>query len=143
MNDQMPIHPDVIANRRATALAEINKMQQDLILAHDEIATLKRDLDRADDRLVLLNEERNKFRTEAHVFRNKLIELATQMANINLLTVKATEIMTTVNALIAADQTEEETEAEQRSAAAAVANLPETDEQRAQRALGIPEEQQP
>jgi len=50
-------HPAAAAERRATALDEINKMQQDLILSHDSVASLKRELERAEDRCVLVTEE--------------------------------------------------------------------------------------
>lgn len=116
-------HPDVVASRRATAIAEVQKMQSDLMLAHDEVATLKREAERLQDRIELILDERNKYRAEAHVFRVKLIELATQMSNINLMTVKANEITMTVNTLIAEEQTREQDEQEQKTASEVVEGI--------------------
>lgn len=109
MNDQAAV------DRRAQALAEVTKMQQDLIVCNDEIATLRRDLDRTEDRCTLLSEERARYRNEANMYRTKLVELATSMANIGLLTMQAQEIMMTVKE-ISARETPEEVEAEQASA---------------------------
>jgi len=117
-------HPSAAAERRATALDEINKMQQDLILAHDNVAGLKRELDHTEDRLALITEERDRYRRHAHVYRGKLIELATAVANIGLLTVSAQEIMRTVNELITKAESPEEAAAEERSAAEIVKQLP-------------------
>lgn len=117
-------HPSAAAERRATALDEINKMQQDLIVAHDEAAGLKRELERAEDRIALLNEERDRYRRQAHVYRGKLIELATAVANIGLLTQTAQEVMKVTSELIARAETSEESRAEQDSAAEAVKRLP-------------------
>ena len=85
--------------RRAAALASVQAMHDELNACHEEIGQLKADLNRAEDRVVLLCEERNKYRAEALVFRSRLIELATAMTNIGLLTVTAQNIMTTVNEL--------------------------------------------
>ncbi len=117
----------VAVERRAAALAEVTKMQQDIILAHDEIASLKRDLDRTEDRVVLLSEERTRYRQESTLYRTKLIELATSMANIGLLTMQAQEIMQTVKE-IGEGETPEQARAEQESAAAMVAALPQSAE---------------
>jgi len=80
-------------DHRVAALAEVAQMHQDLISANDEIASLKREIDREQDRVSLLIGERDRYRHEATVFRSKLIELATAMANIGLLTMQAQEIM--------------------------------------------------
>jgi len=92
-----PIHPRVAI--RAQALEEINAMQRDLMLLHDEKAATERELQTAQDRVSLLIEERDRYRRDALVYRDKLVELATSMANINLMTIKATEIMQTVREL--------------------------------------------
>ena len=88
-----------VPDRHAAALADIRQMHDELTAAHETIGQLKADLHRAEDRITLLNEERNKYRDEAHLFRDKLIELATQQANIGLLTIKAQEIVKVVNEL--------------------------------------------
>jgi hypothetical protein len=83
----------------ATALAHITKVVTDLDEAHATIGQLRADLHHEQDRCELLAEERNRYRGEAMIFRNKLIELATKMADIGLLTVSAQEIMHTVSEL--------------------------------------------
>lgn len=100
MNDQA-------ADRRAQAIAEVAKMQDDLGACHKEIATLRRDLDRETDRCVMMVEERNRYRIESNVYKKKLIELARSMANIGLLTRQAEEVMMTVDDLAAAETPEE------------------------------------
>jgi|SRR6266404_2308141 len=110
-------------DRRAHALAEVHKMQQDLMLAHDEITSLKRETDRAEDRITLLTEECNRYRTESTLFRGKMIELATAMANIGLLTLQAEEIMKITKELAAAE-TPEQVLAEHQSAKKAIEALP-------------------
>src|SRR5260221_14245697 len=112
----------IAIERRASALAEVTKMQQDLILAHDEINSLKRDLDRVENRVELLTEERTRYRQEAILYRTKLVELATSMANIGLLTMQAQEIMQTVKEIVAGE-TPEQAQAEQESAREAGADL--------------------
>ncbi|WP_130582866.1 hypothetical protein [Bradyrhizobium sp. Leo170] len=83
----------------AAALANIGSMVNDLTDARAIIGQLRADLHREQDRLELLLEERNRFRSEALVFRTKLIELATAMANIGLLTTQAQSIVLTVHEL--------------------------------------------
>ena len=85
--------------RHAQALADIRAMHDELGECHEKIGQLRADLNRAEDRIVLLNEERDRYRSESHLFRSKLVELATQQANIGLLTVKANEIMLIVKEL--------------------------------------------
>lgn len=114
---------DQAADRRAQALAEVNKMQTDLTACQAEIATLRRELDRAQDRLDMVIEERNRHRHESKVYRDKLVELSAAMSNIGLLTVSAQEIMMTVKELTASDETPEQSAAEQESARQMVANL--------------------
>jgi chromosome segregation ATPase len=95
-----PKGPPSMTEQRAAALAHIQQMSNDLQSAHDEIGQLKADLNRADDRMVLLNDERARLRHEVKVYRNALIELATSMSNISLLTGKAVEIMQSANELL-------------------------------------------
>jgi uncharacterized coiled-coil DUF342 family protein len=100
MNDQA-------ADRRAQAIAEVTKMQDDLGVCHKEIATLRRDLDRETDRCAMMVEERDRYRIESGVYKTKLIELARSMANIGLLTRQAEEVMMTVNELAEAETPEQ------------------------------------
>ena len=102
MNTNGTTNPTVTPHeRRAAALAEIETMQHDLDAARVEIDQLKADLHQADDRMVLLMDERLRLRGEANVYRTSLIELATAMGNINLLTGRAVDIMLKANELLA------------------------------------------
>ena len=94
-----PTPPPPNGERHAQALADIRSMHDELASANETIGQLKADLNRAEDRLTLVLEERDKYRDEAHVFRARLIELATQQANIGLLTIKAQEIVRVVEQL--------------------------------------------
>jgi chromosome segregation ATPase len=86
-------------DRHAAALADIREMHAELAAAHQEIGQLKADLHREQDRVALLTDERTRYRTEALIFRSRLIELATAMTNIGLLTVTAQEIVKVVHEL--------------------------------------------
>lgn len=119
---------------RANALAEINTMQADLVEANAKIDQLQRALDQANDRLALVAEERKTYRDDSLLFRSKLIELATSMSNIGLLTTKAQEIMMTAVA-IATPQTQEQAHTEQAEAAEIVRNLPAASEEAVGNAL--------
>lgn len=84
-------------DRRAGALAEIQRMHEAMTAAAEEIGQLRADLHREQDRVVMMVEERDRYRHEAVHFRKLLIELATQLSNIGLMTRKADEVMTTVD----------------------------------------------
>ncbi|KRR21314.1 hypothetical protein CQ14_06605 [Bradyrhizobium lablabi] len=86
-------------DRHAAILADIQKMRDELVSTHDTNDQLRADLHREEDRVALLVQERDRWRTEALIFRSRLIELATAMANIGLLTRSAQEIVLTVNEL--------------------------------------------
>lgn len=91
-------YPDELA-LRAEALARIQQTDHDLSAARETIDQLKADLAKCHNRCDILAEERNKYRAEALVFRKKLVELATSMTNIGLLTVSSQELMKTVDEL--------------------------------------------
>jgi hypothetical protein len=80
-------------DRHANALANIQKMIDDLQEAREEIAQLKTDLHREVDRSVLLNEEREYYRKMALRLQGEKTELATDLANIGLLTMKAQDMV--------------------------------------------------
>ncbi|MEY9493716.1 hypothetical protein [Bradyrhizobium elkanii] len=82
-------------DRHAAVLADIKKIQDDLIETRDANAQLHADLHREQDRVALLVEDRDRWRQEALVFRTRLIELATAMANIGLLTRAAEGVVLT------------------------------------------------
>ena len=107
-------------DRRAQALAEITTMQNELVEANSKIDQLQRMLDQANDRLAMVAEERKTYRDDSLLFRAKLIELATSMANIGLLTSKAPEIMMTIGPLVTAQAHQEDSE----KAAAIINSLP-------------------
>ena len=100
-NSQQKI-PDVENQYRVAALARVNQMHDDLINANAVINQLRVDLNREHDRVTLTLEERDRYRHEAVRFRKLLIELATQMANIGLLTRKAEECVSIVGEMDAA-----------------------------------------
>jgi hypothetical protein len=81
----------------ATALAHTQQMHSDLQAAHEVIAQLKADLHREQDRCVMLLEERNKYRADAELLRNKLLSICTTVANIGLMTKEAEAVVMTVN----------------------------------------------
>ena len=86
-----------IVDRRAAAVADVKQMHDDFNALLSEIGQLRADLNRERDRVSMMVEERNRYRAEAALLRNLLIELSTQMSNIGLLTVKAQEITRTVH----------------------------------------------
>jgi uncharacterized coiled-coil DUF342 family protein len=92
-----PLPPPTAHERRlAEAIAEVKATHEELRLAYDEIDQLRADLNKGNDRVILLDEERDRFRAEALVFRTKLIELATAMSNISLLCGKANDVVAAV-----------------------------------------------
>jgi len=98
-----PIPPPTAHERRlAEALADVTATHEELRLASDTIAQLRADLAHCQNRIVMIEEERVRYRSEALIFRSKLIELATAMSNISLLCGKAVEVMTVVNDLTSA-----------------------------------------
>jgi|KBSMisStandDraft_5_1062788.scaffolds.fasta_scaffold247844_3 predicted RNase H-like nuclease (RuvC/YqgF family) len=90
------IMPDA-TERRAAALAEVNYMNDALIAAKETIGQLKADLHREEDRVIMMVEERDRYRHEALRLRKLLNELTTQMTNISLLARKAEEFVREVD----------------------------------------------
>jgi uncharacterized coiled-coil DUF342 family protein len=85
---------------QARAVQEVQAMHDRVEAQMQDIERLSRDLQKADDRIGLLVDERNRLRKESNTYRSKLVELATAMTNINLLTGAATEIMNSVRETI-------------------------------------------
>ena len=79
--------------RRAAALAEVNHMNESLAAAMDHIAQLKADLHREEDRVVMMVEERDRYRNESIRFRKLLIVLSTKMVNASLLMDLAKDVL--------------------------------------------------
>lgn len=94
----LPIDPRDAA--RASAMAEITQMKQDLELCHETIRQLRADVHHLEDRNTLLVDERNRLRQEANIYRTACVELATAQANIGLLTSRAADITARVTELI-------------------------------------------
>lgn len=120
--------------RRAQALAEITKMQADLVAANATIEELETELRDTklqmqhevgvwQDRALIEKEERTMYRAQAMLYQRKLVELATSMADIGLLTQRAQKVMDTVQCLLGGEDPAH-AEAEQASAAEIVKNLP-------------------
>jgi len=89
------IMPDA-TERRAAALAEVNYMNDSLIAAKDTIEQLKADLHREEDRVVMMVEERDRYRNESIRFRKLLIVLSTKMVNASLLMDTAKDVLTEI-----------------------------------------------
>jgi len=129
MNVNSPKREDAPRDReneyRVAALARVNQMHDDLVQAQMIISQLRVDLGREHDRVMLTLEERDRYRHEAVRLRKLLIELATQMSNIGLLTRKADEVVNVVNEMDAAPTPPAEVidRLEDKSKAAALAKL--------------------
>lgn len=120
--------------RRAQALAEITKMQEDLLAANKQIAEMERlrqeqvrDLqyqaNHWQDRCAMAEEERGAYRAQAMLYQRKLVELATQMSDIGMLTARAQKVMDSVQCLLGGDDPNHG-QAEQESAREVVNGLP-------------------
>ncbi|MGY3615710.1 hypothetical protein [Bradyrhizobium sp. USDA 10063] len=97
-----PLSEDADASsldRHAKVVVNIQRMRDDLVATHEANDQLRVELQREQDKVEMLIEERNRWRAEALIFRSRLIELATAMSNIGLLTRCAEEIVCTVNEL--------------------------------------------
>lgn len=85
--------------RHASALADIQKMHEDLVDARNDNGQLRADLARAFDRVALLVEDRDRYRWEASKFRDKLVELVILQTNIASQCRQAEEIVKAVREL--------------------------------------------
>jgi chromosome segregation ATPase len=94
---EVPYSDGADIERRAHALAVVQKTHDELIQTRAEIADLKTRLHREEDRVVMVVEERNLYRHEALRLRKLLNELTTQMANIALLARKAEDFVNEVD----------------------------------------------
>jgi len=122
-------------DRRAQALAEITTMQSELVEASSKINQLQRDLDQANDRIALLAEERRTYRDDSLLLRAKLVELSTSMANIGMLTAKATEIMTAIGPLVTPQSRQDQLD-DSDGAGKVIGNLPPIIDRQAADAVG-------
>ena len=92
MNDMTPI-PSPAAERQASALMEIKQMHDELNAAKAAIAQLKADLHREEDRVIMMVEERDRYRHEALRFRKLLMKLVIRHANAAMILEEAKEIV--------------------------------------------------
>ncbi len=94
---EVPHSDSADVERRAHALAVVQKTHDELIQTRAEIADLRTRLGREEDRVVMVVEERNLYRHEALRLRKLLNELTTQMANISMLARKAEDFVNEVD----------------------------------------------
>ena len=84
----------------ANAIAYVTKAVTDLADAQAIIGQLRADLHRCEDRVEMLNEERNFYRDQANAFRALLVKLSTHQATIGLETVAAQAVVMSIDAAI-------------------------------------------
>src|SRR4051812_28517531 len=83
--------------RRAEALAEIQEMHHQLSEAHAEIDQLKADLHREQDRVMMMIEERDRYRHESVRFRKLALTLAVKLTDAALILDRAKDEMHTID----------------------------------------------
>jgi hypothetical protein len=79
--------------RRAAALAEVKYMSDELFALRELVGQLKADLNREADRVVMMVEERDRYRHESIRFRKLSLRLATKMVNAALLMEEAKDTL--------------------------------------------------
>lgn len=105
MQEPLPHHTEpggvqwVKPDKQAEALAVVTTMRDELHDAYAMIDQLKTDLHICRENSNRIDEERRRYRAEALVFRSKLIQLATTLANVHLATQSAADILKTVEDL--------------------------------------------
>lgn len=88
---------------RVTALAQIQQMHHDLMAAHEEIGQLKADLNREQDRVTMVSEERARYRAEANAYRALLVELAANQTSIGLIAQRSETVMRKLTEILEAE----------------------------------------
>jgi hypothetical protein len=91
---------DPTEDDHAAAMAYVAKTVTDLQEAKGIIGQLRADLHRCEDRVEMLNEERNFYRDQANAFRALLVKLSTHQATIGLETVAAQAVVMSIDAAI-------------------------------------------
>jgi predicted ATPase with chaperone activity len=120
--------------RRAQALAEITKLQEDYVSSQERVTQLEaqlRDQETVMQRQINAQEARADiaerhcclYRAEAQLFRAKLVQMVTTISLVRKATEEAEKIATTINSLIGGE-TAEEAQREEAEARDIVANLP-------------------
>lgn len=102
----MPINPQMKA--RMQALSDINQMHKDLVRIHQLYEESERNLAKERNLGEIMKEERDRYRRECHIFRDKCIELATVMANVLLQLKPAEDVMMSVRELTSEERTGEQ-----------------------------------
>lgn len=101
--------------RRGEAIAHVRALEERVAQLESLNGKLEATVARLDDRCTLLDEERQRYRAQAEGYRAGLIELASDMGAVGLLTQRAQATADRVNAIIASegppDRHEDETEA--------------------------------
>lgn len=104
--------------RRAQALAEITQMQTDLVASNqrvtsleaklrDQETTMQREINKQEARAEIAEKSAAMYRAESHLYRGKMIELATTVSNVRKMTDEAEKITATVNAILHGETEEE------------------------------------
>lgn len=103
-------------NRHAQTLAEVQRMHDDLEGTRQHLTEAHREIDRLNNLVELLQQDKDKYYQEARMFERKLVQLCASVRNIGTLCVESMQV---VQAL----QEDEHAEAEQESAAEMVRQL--------------------
>jgi hypothetical protein len=84
-------------DRRAAALADVQQMHDDLTEAQAVILQLRADLHREQDRVIMMVEERDRYRHESIRFRRLAEKLAVKMTNAALILDEAKETVQAID----------------------------------------------
>lgn len=122
MSNTRPLQYTSVTERQAVALDEIRQLHADYADLMAKADEDRRTIERQADRITLLVGDLRTAQQESKVYQRKLIRLASAMTNMSRLAADAEEIMRSVQEW--EEETTEQSEAEQESARAAVANLP-------------------
>lgn len=120
--------------RRAQALAEITKLQEDYVASQERIVQLEanlrdqetfmqRQINAEEARADIAERHLAMYRAEAHLFRSKLVQMVTTISLVRKATDEAEKIAVTINGLLG-DETPEEAQQEENEAREIIANLP-------------------
>jgi len=90
--------------RRASAIADVQQMHADLRKALEIANSLKAENALLSAKLEDVTRDRDRERRDGRMWRDQCLELATCVANIGLLTVKAQEVVATVREITERDE---------------------------------------
>lgn len=109
--------------RQADAVEEIRQLHRDHEILQAQLAQYRHSVGQLQFRVEYLSDQLHTAQQNERVAFRKLVRLASAMTNMSTLAKEADEIMRSVSDWHA-DETEQQTQAEQESAAQAVASLP-------------------